>query len=253
MYTYLMLSNDSLCYLFMPIYANCGGIIIKQRSRWQSLLKNENVDVNSPEVEEMILGSPKQDKLEKNNPDIDDVLPTPSSFDVEASAQPILSDVRVAPPSAVIGAKIRFVGELVGEEDLLIQGSVEGTVDLKGNTLTIGKQGVVKANVLAKTVTIEGQVNGDVFGEEKILVKSTSHVTGNLIAERVTLEDGAKFKGSIDMDMDSRKDDLLSFNQKSILRSSSHSPAGATKTALSSPKVKQPADTPKVTRPIDSL
>lgn len=234
-------------------YANCGGIIIKQRSRWQSLLKSENVDVNSPEVEEMILGSSKQDKFEKNNPDMDDVLPTPSPLDVAASAQPILSDVRVAPPSAVIGAKIRFIGELVGEEDLLIQGSVEGTVDLKGNALTIGKQGVVKANVLAKTVTIEGQVNGDVFGEEKILVKSTSNVSGNLIAERVTLEDGAKFKGSIDMDMDLRKDDLLSFNQKSILRSPSHSPTATKKAALSSPKVNMPADTPKVARTINNL
>lgn len=236
-------------------YANCGGIIIKQRSRWQSLLKSENVDVNSPEeVEEMILGGSKQDKFEKNSPDIDDIddiLPTSSPLDVAAPAQPILSDVRVAPPAAVIGAKIRFIGELVGEEDLLIQGHVEGTVDLKGNALTIGKQGVVKANVLAKTVTIEGQVNGDVFGEEKILVKSTSKVTGNLIAERVTLEDGAKFKGSIDMDMDSRKDDLVSFNQKSMLRSSAKAKTAAT---LPSSKANTPvSQAPKATRPIDSL
>lgn len=232
--------------------ANCGGIIIKQRSRWQSLLKSEDTDVNSPETEEMILGGSKQDKFEINNPDIDDVLPASSPLEMEASAQPILSDVRVAPPAAVIGAKIRFVGELVGEEDLLIQGHVEGTVDLKGHSLTIGKQGVVKANILAKTVTIEGQVNGDVFGEEKILVKSTSKVTGNLIAERVTLEDGAKFKGSIDMDMDSRKDDLISFNQKSILRSSA--PSGKTATAPSSSKVNAPtgSDASKLARPVET-
>lgn len=230
------------------ICANCGGIIIKQRSRWQSLLKSE--DVNSPEEEEMILGGSKQDKVEINSSDIDDVLPTSSSLDMPA-AQPILSDVRIAPPAAVIGAKIRFVGELVGEEDLLIQGHIEGTVDLKGNALTIGKQGVVKANVLAKTVTIEGQVNGDVFGEEKILVKSTSNVTGNLIAERVTLEDGAKFKGSIDMDMDARKDDLLGFNQKSILRNASHSKAATT---LSSPKVNtSTGHASKDASPVESL
>ena len=103
-------------------------------------------------------------------------------------------------PAAVIGPKIRFKGELVGEEDLLIQGQVDGTIDLKGNNLIVGEQGVVKANVLANTITIEGTVEGDVFGEERISIKSSSNVKGNLVADRVTLEDGAKFKGSIDME-----------------------------------------------------
>lgn len=170
----------------------------------------------------MILGSSKSEKIEKNDiPDQDDFLPPPPAVEMRQAS--MASDVRVAPPAAVIGAKIRFVGELVGEEDLLIQGYVEGTIDLKGHGLVIGKQGVVKANVLAKTVSIEGQIDGDVFGEERISVKSTSKVTGNLIAERVTLEDGAKFKGSIDMDMDARKDDFKSFNQNSKLRHSSPS------------------------------
>lgn len=122
--------------------------------------------------------------------------------------------------TAVIGPKIRFKGELVGEEDLLVQGQVDGTIDLKGNTLTIGEQGVVKANVLAQTITIEGTVEGDVFGQERISIRSTSNVKGNLVAERVTLEDGAKFKGSIDMEVESRKDDFQKFNSGSSISSS---------------------------------
>jgi cytoskeletal protein CcmA (bactofilin family) len=105
-------------------------------------------------------------------------------------------------PSAIIGSKIRFKGELVGEEDLLIQGTVDGTIDLKGNSLTVGKDGTVRANVMAKTITVEGRVEGDIFGEEKITIKKSSLVKGNIVAARVSLEDGAKFKGSIDMDVD---------------------------------------------------
>lgn len=106
-----------------------------------------------------------------------------------------------ASTSAIIGEKICFKGEIIGEEDLLVQGRVDGTIDLKNHNLIIGKQGVLKANVIAKTITIEGAVEGDIFGQERIAILASSHVKGNLVAERVTLEDGAKFRGSIDMDM----------------------------------------------------
>lgn len=108
--------------------------------------------------------------------------------------------VQRAAPGAVIGPKITFKGELSGEEDLLIQGTVEGTIDLKGHQLTIGEQGTVRANLTAKVVIIEGTVEGDLIGQERIEIKASSKVKGNLIADRVTLEDGAQFRGSIDMD-----------------------------------------------------
>lgn len=111
---------------------------------------------------------------------------------------------RESSPKAIIGPKIRFKGELVGEEDLVVQGKIEGTIDLKGNNLTVGNQGVVEANVTAKTITIEGNVKGDLHGEERIAITASSNVQGNIKAERVVLEDGAKFRGSIDMDMDSK-------------------------------------------------
>lgn len=119
---------------------------------------------------------------------------------------PIRQNTPTSLPSAVIGPKIRFKGELVGEEDLLIEGQVEGTIDLKGHQLTIGEQGTLQANVKAKTITVEGKVKGDLFGEERIAIRSSSQVQGNIKADRVILEDGAKFRGSIDMDMDEQSD-----------------------------------------------
>ncbi|HEY7774707.1 MAG TPA: polymer-forming cytoskeletal protein [Marinagarivorans sp.] len=105
-------------------------------------------------------------------------------------------------PSAVIGSKINFKGELSGDEDLLIQGKVEGTVTLKGHKLTVGKLGYVKANLQAKNIIVDGTVEGDIVADEHIAINASSVVKGNIIAERVTLEDGAKFRGSIDMDID---------------------------------------------------
>ncbi len=123
---------------------------------------------------------------------------------VEQPKQKSVASESMPAAKAVIGPKIRFKGELVGEEDLLVQGKVEGTIDLKGHNLTIGEQGILHANATAKTITIEGKVEGDLHGEERIAIKASSNVQGNIKAERVVLEDGAKFRGSIDMDMDSK-------------------------------------------------
>ena len=140
--------------------------------------------------------------------------PSPASF---TSNEPVSTNLnsRSETPTAVIGPKIRFKGELVGEEDLLIQGQIDGTIDLRDNNLTIGTQGVIKADVLAKTVTVEGTVEGDIFGQERIAIRSSSNVKGNLVAERVTLEDGAKFRGSIDMDVEAHKNEFQKFGSLS--------------------------------------
>ncbi len=130
----------------------------------------------------------------------------PNVYPVDNSAPMRQRAEQPQTPTAVIGPKIRFKGELVGEEDLLVQGKVEGTIDLKGHNLTVGEQGVLQANVSAKTITVEGRVEGDLHGEERIAIRASSHVQGNIKAERVILEDGAKFRGSIDMEMDERSD-----------------------------------------------
>jgi len=101
---------------------------------------------------------------------------------------------------ATIGPSIYIKGDLTGEEDLVIQGRVEGTINLKQNNLTVGQEGDINANIYARTVTVEGTLKGDIYGEEKVVIKKSGNVNGNVSSPRVSLEDGARFKGSMDMD-----------------------------------------------------
>lgn len=108
-----------------------------------------------------------------------------------------------APPAptihSVIGNNIQFRGELIGTEDLLIEGKVEGTVLMQGQNLTIGATGELQANIHAQNIVINGKLTGDVLADELIEIKQTAVVKGNLIAPRIQLEDGGKFRGSMDM------------------------------------------------------
>jgi cytoskeletal protein CcmA (bactofilin family) len=104
--------------------------------------------------------------------------------------------------AAVIGPSIQINGDLSGEEDLIIQGKVTGTIQLKEKRLTIGTQGKVNANVLAKSVIVEGEVKGDLYGSERVVIRNTGNVHGNIVSPKVSLEEGCRFKGSIDMDQE---------------------------------------------------
>ena len=101
---------------------------------------------------------------------------------------------------AIIGPSITIKGDVTGEEDLLIQGRVEGKVDLAQHNVTVGANGRIKANIFGRSVTVEGEVEGDLHAEEQIAIRKSGRVLGNVSAPRVTIEDGAMFKGSIDMD-----------------------------------------------------
>ncbi|MCS3903619.1 cytoskeletal protein CcmA (bactofilin family) [Methylohalomonas lacus] len=105
--------------------------------------------------------------------------------------------------AAVIGPSIHINGDLRGEEDLIIEGEVKGTVNLKHNALTIGSQGKVTADVYANSINVDGFMEGDLYGAERISIRKTAEVRGNIISPRVSLEDGARFKGSIEMDPES--------------------------------------------------
>jgi len=107
---------------------------------------------------------------------------------------------------AVIGSSLIVKGDVLGEEDLMIQGQIEGKVVLKKNSITVGKNGRVKADLFGKIIVVEGVVQGNLFGEEKVIVRKSGDVRGNLTAPRINLEEGAKFKGSIDMEGDAAPD-----------------------------------------------
>jgi len=107
--------------------------------------------------------------------------------------------------TAVIGASIQIDGHLRGQEDLIIEGEVNGTVNLASHTLTIGNQAKIKANVFAHTVYVDGTMEGDLYGAEQVLIRKTARMKGNITSPRVSLEDGASFKGSIEMDPEAVK------------------------------------------------
>lgn len=107
---------------------------------------------------------------------------------------------RPAGGGAIIGRSIKIDGDLRGEEDLRIEGDVSGTVELRKNHLTIGKEGKVRADVYAKSIAVDGTTEGDLFASERVVVHVNAQVRGNITAPRVGIEEGARFKGSIEMD-----------------------------------------------------
>jgi cytoskeletal protein CcmA (bactofilin family) len=100
---------------------------------------------------------------------------------------------------ATIGRSITISGEVTGDEDLLIQGKVDGSVNLKQHAVTIGPEGEVKANITARVAVIEGRVEGNIDADEQVVLSSTARVQGDIAAPRVVLEDGARFRGGVDM------------------------------------------------------
>lgn len=108
-----------------------------------------------------------------------------------------------SPPQAgiaVIGRSITIDGHLRGDEDLRVEGNITGTIQLPNSNLIIGKEGRIKADVYAKSVVVDGEMTGDLYGSECVGIRASARVEGNVVASRVTLEEGARFKGSIDMD-----------------------------------------------------
>lgn len=102
--------------------------------------------------------------------------------------------------STTIGSSIKINGELSGKENLVIEGNVEGTIQLKENSISVSEKGKVQADVYARSIIVKGELSGDLYGAESVTIASSGTVSGNIIAPRVVLEDGAKFKGNVDMD-----------------------------------------------------
>jgi len=98
---------------------------------------------------------------------------------------------------AWIGKAVRVEGRVVSEEDLTIDGDVEGSIEIGGHSLTIGQDAVIKANLLAKTVTISGRVMGNVKAVDKVDLQATGSVDGDITAPRFVMADGATVMGKV--------------------------------------------------------
>jgi cytoskeletal protein CcmA (bactofilin family) len=126
------------------------------------------------------------------------VRPTTTTAAPVASTEPVRAPA-VRSGHATIGPSIVIRGEVSGNEDLLIQGQVDGSVALDTHSVTVGGGGRVKANITGRVITVEGNVEGDLTAEEQIVLRGSAKVQGDLKAPRVVLEDGASFRGLVDM------------------------------------------------------
>lgn len=100
---------------------------------------------------------------------------------------------------SVIGPTLKFKGEIAADEDLLILGDIEGRIAHHKHLLTIGEQGRVRADIHARIIIVEGQMEGDLYGDEAVVLKRNANVIGNIFSPRIAIEDGARFNGSINM------------------------------------------------------
>lgn len=98
---------------------------------------------------------------------------------------------------AWIGKAVRVEGKVISEEDLTIDGDVEGSIELGGHSLTIGQEARIRADLVAKTVTISGKVSGNVRAVDKVDLRATGSVDGNITAPRFVMAEGATVMGKV--------------------------------------------------------
>ena len=108
---------------------------------------------------------------------------------------------------AHIGKSVIIKGELSGSEDLYVDGQVEGSIELAGNRLIIGPHGQVRANVNAKGVIVQGKLDGNIRASERTELTKSAIAVGDIITQRVAIEEGAYFKGKVDIQKDTTKTD----------------------------------------------
>jgi cytoskeletal protein CcmA (bactofilin family) len=107
--------------------------------------------------------------------------------------------VAAAADQATIGKSLVIKGEVTGSESLYIDGRVEGSINLAGNRVTVGRNGVVAANITAREIVVLGKVRGNLTASDRVDIRSDGSLTGDVVAARISIEDGAFFKGGIDI------------------------------------------------------
>jgi cytoskeletal protein CcmA (bactofilin family) len=116
--------------------------------------------------------------------------PTPSST---SSASPTAAD------PATIGKSLQIKGEVIGSESLYIDGNVEGAINLPDSRVTVSRDAQVSANITAREVVVFGKVSGNIYASDRVDIRSEGSLTGDVTAQRISVGDGAFFKGGIDI------------------------------------------------------
>jgi len=129
---------------------------------------------------------------------------TPKSMQTTTSppgrpAEPLRSEAPRNGGVATIGKSVVVKGELSGSEDLYVDGEIEGSISLRGQSFTVGPNGRVRADIEARNVVVHGQVDGNVSASDRVDLRKSASLTGDISTTRISIEDGAYFKGTIDI------------------------------------------------------
>jgi cytoskeletal protein CcmA (bactofilin family) len=129
--------------------------------------------------------------------------PTLSSVTMAAIHEPTSSNHYPAPANgadpATIGKSLQIKGEVIGSESLYIDGNVEGTIILPDSRVTVSRDALVSANITAREVVVLGKVSGNIYASDRVDIRSEGSLTGDVTAGRITIGEGAYFKGGIDI------------------------------------------------------
>jgi cytoskeletal protein CcmA (bactofilin family) len=141
-----------------------------------------------------------------NQPNVAPAAPTPEPQrtyqpppEPVVATRPASTSVTTPQEQATLGKSLVIKGEVTGSESLYIDGRVEGSINLPGNRVTVGRNGVVSANISAREIVILGKVRGNMAASDRFDIRSEGSLTGDITAQRVSIEEGAYFKGGIDI------------------------------------------------------
>lgn len=126
-----------------------------------------------------------------------------------------------------IGPTLTVKGEITGDEDLVIEGSVEGRIAIRRHRVTVGEHGRVEADIEAESIRVAGEVRGNLTGTEEVVLLATGRLEGDIKAGNVTLENGARFKGSIDMESKPKSSDASASKEGSTAQGAKPNGASA--------------------------
>ena len=141
---------------------------------------------------------------------------------------------------AHIGKSVLVKGELSGSEDLYLDGEVEGSIQLRDHSLIVGPHGRVKANIQARDVVVHGKVDGKIRGTERVELKKSAVLVGDISTQRIIVEEGAFFKGAVDIQKDAKPEPK---REMAMAAAASFSPtsSSSSSTATGSPSPSQPS------------
>jgi cytoskeletal protein CcmA (bactofilin family) len=114
-----------------------------------------------------------------------------------------------ASETTIIGKSVAIKGEVSCDEDLYIDGQVEGTIDPRGHHLTIGPNGRVKADVAARAVVVQGRLEGNIQASDRVDLKQSATVVGDIVTQRISIDEGVSFRGSVDVRREPRKNESV--------------------------------------------